>query len=388
MKLSQAAKMAFSAVLSNKLRSFLTMLGIIIGVMAVILLISLVQGASNTVTDELDELGGDQLIVSITDQHKRMTLHEAESFADLEGVAYVSPVLSGNGTAKALGNSIDVTINGITAAYQNVQGLDLVSGRPVSRTDNDYRLSVCVVGQKVAEDLFGGTDILGRTIRLSGRDYRIIGLLEEKERTMVSDENATIYIPLTNAQRILKNVNVSMFYVAGRDGVDLESLRKELNAKLSLKYSDEDSYMVVNMADVMDIIDRVMGALGLLLAAIAGISLVVGGIGIMNIMLVSVTERTREIGIRKAIGAQKSDIITQFMIESVVISLAGGMIGLVLSQGILSTINTLYPNYHFLISPDIAGIALGFSILVGVIFGIYPAGKAASLKPINALRYE
>ena len=375
MKLSQAGKMAFSAVLSNKLRSFLTMLGIIIGVMAVILLISLVQGASNTVTSELDELGGDQLIVSITDQHKRMTLREAESFADLPGVEYVSPVLSGNGTAKALGNSTDVTVNGITASYSDVQGLDLVSGRTISQTDNDFRLNVCIVGQTVASDLFGGTDILGNTLRLMGRDYRIIGLLEEKERTMVSDENATIYIPLTNAQRLLKNVNVGTFYVAGEEGASLSDVRRELNAKLSEKYSDEDSYMVVNMADVMDIIDRVMGTLGLLLAAIAAISLVVGGIGIMNIMLVSVTERTREIGIRKAIGAQKSDIVVQFMIESVVISLIGGVIGLCISQGILSIINILRPGYHFMISPDVAGIALGFSILVGVVFGIYPANK-------------
>ena len=388
MKLSQAVKMAFSAVMTNNLRSFLTTLGIIIGVMAVILLISLVQGAANTVTSELDELGGDQLIVSISDQNKRMTLHEVEEFTDLEGVRAVSPILSGNGTAKAIGNSTDVTINGITASYQDVQGLDLVSGRSISQTDNDFRLNVCVIGQKVAEDLYGGTDVLGRSLRLNGRDFRVIGLLEEKQRTMMTDENATIYIPLTNAQRLLKSVNVNLFYVVGDKGIDLADLRKTLTSKLSEKYSDEDSYMVVNMADVMDIIDRVMGALGLLLAAIAGISLVVGGIGIMNIMLVSVTERTREIGIRKAIGAQKSDIVIQFMIESVVLSLVGGLIGLVLSQVILTVINVVNPSYHFAVSFQVAGVALGFSALVGIVFGIYPANKAAGLRPIDALRYE
>ena len=388
MKVSQAGKMAFSAVLSNKLRSFLTMLGIIIGVMAVTLLISLVQGASNTVTSRLSDLGGNQLIVSITDTTRRMTLKEVEEIAGQGKISMVSPSLSGQGTAKAEGNSIDVSITGVTASYDEVQGMDLSLGRMINEIDNEYRLNVCIVGQKVAEELFGTQDVLGKELRLSGKDYRIIGVLEEAEETMLGDANKAIYLPYTNAQRLFSSVAVTMFYAASEDVDSLQEAKSTLETILKNKFGDEDSYSIVNMSDVLDIIDEIMGALELLLGAIAGISLVVGGIGIMNIMLVSVTERTREIGIRKAIGALKSDIIVQFMIESVVISVTGGLIGMAISQGVLTTVNILNPDYHFAITGSVAAIALGFSIFVGVVFGIYPANKAANLKPINALRYE
>ena len=179
-----------------------------------------------------------------------------------------------------------------------------------------------------------------------------------------------------------------MFYVSAPDADSLEEAEKTVKDALRTKFGDEDMYNVVNLTDVMDIIDQVMSTLGLLLGAIAAISLVVGGIGIMNIMLVSVTERTREIGIRKAIGAQKADIILQFLIESVLLSLMGGIIGMLLSQGVLSAINYTHPDYHFAITKTVGAVALGFSFFVGVVFGIYPANKAANLKPINALRYE
>lgn len=388
MKASQAGKMAFAAVLSNKLRSFLTMLGIIIGVMAVTLLISLVQGATNTVTESLDELGGNQLIVSVTDHSKRLKLSEIEALEGEAGILRVSPTVSGSGTARAGGDSIDVSIVGITSAYNEVQGLDLELGRSINDIDDEYRLDVCIVGQEVATELFGTIEVLNNSIRLSGRDYRIVGVLEEGQETLMGNINTAVYIPFTNAQRLFSSVSISSFYVTSSSEEEVETAKKTLNRMLKNKFGSEDSYSIVNISDIADMVDSIMGTLELLLGAIAGISLLVGGIGIMNIMLVSVTERTREIGIRKAIGALKSDIIVQFMIESVIISVMGGLIGMAISQGVLSTVNALFPDYHFAITGSVAAIALGFSMAVGVIFGIYPANKAANLKPINALRYE
>ncbi|MDD3796699.1 MAG: ABC transporter permease [Lachnospiraceae bacterium] len=388
MKFTQAGKMAIAAVLSNKLRSFLTMLGIIIGVMSVTLLISLVQGATNTVTSSLDDLGGDQLVASISNTSKRLTLHEVEALEGSGGIARVSPLLNGKGTAKAAGNSTDISITGITSAYQEVQGMDLENGRYINQNDVEYRLNVCIVGSGVAKDLFGNTNILNETIRIAGKDYRVIGVREEAEETMFGSANDGVFLPFTNAQRLLSSVNITTFYVSTSDTEHTQEAKDALDQMLMNKYGDEDSYTIVNMMDIMDTINSVMSTLELLLGAIAGISLLVGGIGIMNIMLVSVTERTREIGIRKAIGAQKPDIIVQFLIESVIISLMGGLIGMGISQGILTLINTLYPGYNFNISGGVAGMALAFAIMVGVVFGIYPANKAAKLKPINALRYE
>ena len=388
MKISMAVKMAVSAVLSNKLRSFLTMLGIIIGVMAVTLLVSLVQGATNTVTSDLDELGGNQLVVQINTRSRRLTLAGTREMEELPEIRYVSPTMNGNGTVTAAGESMDVSIIGVTERYGDVQGMDLQSGRGFERTDLDYRLNVAVVGIDVARNLFGTDAAENRILRLNGRDYRIIGVLEEAQETLFGNANETVYLPYSNAQRLLSNMSVTSFYAAIEDGTESRAATAALKIRLLEKFGDEDSFTVINMNDIMDIIDRVLSALELLLGAIAGISLVVGGIGIMNIMLVSVTERTREIGIRKAIGAQKTDIVVQFLIESVIISVVGGILGMLISQGILTTINTLYPDYHFAVTKEVAAIALSFSGLIGIIFGIYPANKAAGLKPINALRYE
>jgi len=387
MKIGQAVKMAISSIRSNKMRSFLTMLGIIIGVMSVVLLVSLVQGATGSITSELDSLGGNQLTVSIVNPDTTLTLKEVNSLEDKEEIIRVAAYNSGSGTAKAEGNSSDVSITGITENYTDFTELNLLSGRSILEIDNEYRLNVCVIGNSVAMDLFGNTNVVGSKIRLSGKDYLIVGVLEEQGASMLNSTDTTIYIPFTNAQRLLYSTGVSSFYVAS-DAETLDAAEEVLDTYLLEKTGDSDYFSIINMASIQDTINTVLNTMQMLLAGIAGISLVVGGIGIMNIMLVSVTERTKEIGVRKAIGAQKRDIVVQFMIESVTLSLMGGIIGMVLSIGILSLVTALLEGYTFSVSFSVAAIALGFSIAVGLIFGIYPANKAAKLKPIDALRHE
>lgn len=380
--------MAISAVFSNKLRSFLTMLGIIIGVMAVTLLVSLVQGATGKITDSMSGLGGDQIIVTITNRQKRLNYTELKALEGTGDVDKVSPYLNGNGTATAGNSSADVSIYGITAAYQDVQGLDLEYGRNISEFDREEALSVCIVGYDTAVDLYNTANAVGQTIRINGMNYRIIGVLEKEDSTMMNSTGSSVYLPLSNAQRLLRQAGITTFYVTAQDTDSLSEAQDTTDSFLKTKFGDEDSYTVLNMSSIMDIIDTVLGTLSLMLGGIAAISLLVGGIGIMNIMLVSVTERTKEIGIRKAIGAQRSDIIVQFLMESIIISLIGGLLGMALSQLVLSILNVIFTDYHFVISASVGALALGFSVGVGVIFGIYPANKAAGLKPINALRFE
>lgn len=389
MKLKQSAKMAAAAIWSNKMRSFLTMLGIIIGVFSVTLLISIVQGGTGSITESMSSLGGDQITVSILDTHKKLTYSELKKLEGTGGISTVAPYLSGNATVTASGNSDDVTVYGITSSYQEAQGLELASGRNISELDREERLNVCIISAEAADELYGNRDVLDQNIRISGSDYRIIGVLEEKDESMMMGSSTdTVYIPLTNAQRMLKKTGISSFYITSADETSLAEAQETLDDFLMGKFGSEDSYSIMNMSEIVDMMNTVLSTLSLMLGGIAAISLLVGGIGIMNIMLVSVTERTKEIGIRKAIGAQRSDITVQFMMESMMISLIGGLIGMLLSQGVLSVLNILFADYHFTISLLVGAIALGFSIGVGLLFGIYPANKAAKLKPINALRFE
>lgn len=387
MKFNQAIKMALSSILTNKMRSFLTMLGIIVGVMAVTLLISIVQGATNNITDQLSTLGGGNLTCIVTQTSPRLTLDEVKALEENELIGKISAIIQSDAAVKAVGNQCDAQLCGVTEYYMDMNSLEVEAGRGILEVDNEYRLNTCVIGVEVAKNLFGNTDVLGQEVRISGKDYRIVGILKETGANSMNSNDKQVYIPFTNAQRLTGQSGVTNFNVSAASEEDLAAAEQYVNDVLKDKYGTE-GYMVMNMGSVIDMVKEIYNALSYMLGGIAGISLLVGGIGIMNIMLVSVTERTREIGIRKAIGAQKADIITQFLIESVVLSLMGGLIGMAVSGGILGVVNMFAKDYHFAITVPVALVALLFSAGVGIIFGIYPANKAAKLKPIDALRFE
>jgi putative ABC transport system permease protein len=388
MKISQAIKMALSSILNNKLRSFLTMLGIIIGVMSVVLLVSIVQGATGSITESLNSLGGNLLTGMISNNKAKLNTGNLNDIAELETVDAVTPYVSGNGTAKAAGNSTDVTITGITFDYTNFKELKLQSGRKILDIDNEYRLSNCIISYEAAIDLYGTTNVLGNEINISGKDYNIVGVAEKEESTFGDSQSSNVYLSFNNARRLLKATGITNFYVTANDPKNLDATQIELEDYLLEVTGSDDYYTVTNMSSIQDSVNSIMNTLSIMLAGIAGISLVVGGIGIMNIMLVSVSERTREIGIRKAIGAKKKDIIFQFLIESITLSGVGGIIAIILCALILSLISSIFTSYDFSMSLMVVGIALGFSVGIGLIFGIYPANKASKLSPIEALRSE
>lgn len=387
MKLNQALKMALSSILTNKMRSFLTMLGIIVGVMAVTLLISIVQGATNNITEQLSSLGGGNLTCVVNKTSPRLTLEEINALEEEECIERVCASIQGDVTVKAEGNQYDATLYGVTEYYMNMNSMEIESGRGILEIDNEYRLNICVVGVEVAKKLFGNTDVLGEVVRIAGIDYKIVGILKATGANSMDGTDRQVYIPFVNAQRLAGQSGVSSFSVSASSDEMLEEAEAYVNDFLKDKFG-QDGYMVMNMGSIIDMVKQIYNALSYMLGGIAGISLLVGGIGIMNIMLVSVTERTREIGIRKAIGAQKTDITIQFLIESIVLSMMGGLIGMAVSGGILGIVNMFAKNYHFAITVPVALVAVLFSVGVGIIFGIYPANKAAKLKPIDALRFE
>ena len=394
MKWTQAIKMAFSAIFGNKMRSFLTMLGIIIGVLAVTLLVSLVQGATASVTEELQGLGGNKLMVTIGNARSSfITEKDLKALENKDGIGYIAPYLDGYSPASFLNNSTSAAVTGATSSYSFVEGVKLEKGRFINDEDNESRFLVAVVGYNVAMDLFGNTDVIGNEFSMLGRSFRIVGLLAEDAAGSFSSRNEKVFIPLSTASRLLKQTTIRTFDVSSMSVETVKQAQETIEAFLSKNVksassNEEDKgFTVFNMGDIMSTLDTVMGTMSLLLGGIAGISLVVGGIGIMNIMLVSVTERTKEIGIRKAIGAKHSDIMSQFLVESMVISLTGGVIGLGLGAAILQIFSAA-ANMSITLSPSVSLLALLFSLAIGVLFGIYPANKAARLKPIDALRYE
>ena len=392
MKLMQAVKMAFSAIFSNRMRSFLTMLGVIIGVFAVAVLVSVMEGATNSVTDQMQGLGSTQISAQILGGRYKLTLADLKEIEELDYVIGVSTDLSSTMKAKNGATTYDVNVVASTASFTLVQNRTVETGRFFAQHDVDQRAAVAVLGSKAAVGLFGSAeDVIGKEIAIAGKPFTIIGVLEDKGSTIMGDADDMIVIPISVGQRLVGSTSIrSLTIVATSDaevGQAQLAVEKYLDRKLGKTSDDRDTYRIYAQSQILDSISTITGMMTGLLAGIAAISLLVGGIGIMNIMLVSVTERTREIGIRKAIGARRRDILIQFLVEAMAITLLGGIIGLILGQlGTMLVANLI--DITAQVTPEIIALSLGFSLFVGVVFGLYPAAKAANLQPIDALRHD
>ena len=392
MKFSQAMKVSFKNITMNKLRATLTMLGIIIGVAAVIALTSLGMGASKSVSDEVSSLGTTTVSISLSgnsSDEEVVTYDELMSFEDLDEVDAVSPTVTTSSTVKnGTTESDGVTVTGVTTSYDKVEDITLQSGRNVMDVDLDNRNKVVVLGYNVALELFGFSNPIDQTVKIDGTTFKVIGVLAEQGEELSGSVDDQVLIPFTTAQRFIGQTYVTSATVnmISEDTVEMgmAKMKQELYNQFS---GDETSFTVRNQSSVSDALDSVSNTMTYLLAGIASISLIVGGIGIMNIMLVSVTERTREIGIRKAIGAKKRDIMLQFLIEATVLSALGGILGALIGLGSAELLSNLLDMTLQITWWVVAG-SVGFSVFIGVIFGIFPANKASNLSPLEALRYQ
>ena len=389
-------KMALRSISSNKLRAALTMRGIIIGVMALVVLVSLVNGATSSVTDAVSGLGTSMLTVSISDDKGMpLDLDTVNDYMEGDGVGLVAPYTSTSVTASGEEASGEVTVYGATPAFYDVQGMQLAMGRFLKTSDVENHTYVCVINETAATELVGFLDCVDQAISLNGVEYTIVGVLSDNEdslTSMMTSGSLAVYLPYTSLLRLSDSLTseVTSFYVSAPENGTMETVEAAMTNILMERFEDDDEAFSISSQSVLeDTMSSITSVLTILLGGIAAISLVVGGIGIMNIMLVTVTERTREIGIRKAIGASRGTILSQFLMEAVVLCMLGCALGIFLSWAILQTVTTVVSSLNMTFSLDggVVLIAVAFCFVIGVVFGLYPANKAAKMKPIDALHY-
>ena len=389
-------KMALRSISSNKMRAMLTMLGIIIGVMALVVLVSLVSGATTSVTDAVNALGNSMLTVTIADDKGYpVTLDTLDDWMEEDALGLLAPQISDTLTASGREGSGSITVYGTTPACYDIQGLQLAMGRWLKRADIENHSYVCVINETAAEELIGYVDCVGEAIAINSVKYTIAGVLRDDEDSLTaafSSGSMVAYLPYSSLVRLSSTAlsEVTTFYVSAPQGSTVESTEAAITEILMARFDDDEDAFEVSTQDVLeDTMSSITSVLTILLGGIAAISLVVGGIGIMNIMLVTVTERTREIGIRKAIGASRGTILLQFLMEAVVLCMIGCGLGIFLSWSILQIVNTVVVSLDmvFRLNGSVVLIAVGFCFVIGVVFGLYPANKAAKMKPIDALHY-
>jgi putative ABC transport system permease protein len=422
----ESVTIALRGLTANKLRTALTMLGIIIGVAAVIALLSIGKGFEASFNRDIETMGTNVLWIlpgnfdifgegngessrQVDRRNKEpqpLTIDDVQAINNrmlVPDVVAVAPTFEGYPRSVIRGQTemVDSPILGTTPDYESVRNVSLAAGDFITQMDVDRRSRVAVIGSKVAEELFEiYENPLGQTIKLNGVPFKVIGVLEEKGRGLFGEENSNVLIPLSTAQTRLYransfrgNLQVSAIYaqVGNRDNMEVavDDITTTLRQQHRLRPDDIKDFTIISQGELLAFGSSITAALTIFLGSIAVVSLVVGGIGIMNIMLVSVTERTREIGIRKAVGAKRRDILLQFLVEAIVMSLIGGFIGIALGYGISALMPVLMPDFEeTLVTLDSVLLATGFAAAVGLFFGVYPATRAARLKPIDALRYE
>ena len=406
MNLGESFLTAFDSILANKMRSVLTMLGVIIGVAAVIALLSIGNGITEDITGQLNSIGTNLIIISTdfdnSNGYQALSLADAEALSDplnAPSLSKVSAIVQGNQNVVFGGESVQTAVAGITANYLAVNNLDEFEvGDGLTENDLATNARVAVLGATIASDFFGDTFPIGQSVKVNGVSYEVVGVLTESGGGITGDTDSNVYIPLTTAQSRLypertrsgeKAVSTIRVEAASAEQVAaaIVQITETLRDQHGIAYAADDDFTIFDQSSLLETAGQITGALTAFLGAIAGISLLVGGIGIMNIMLVSVTERTREIGIRKAIGALKRDILMQFLLESMVLSLIGGALGILLGWG-MSGAAQVALDIATVIDPATVILAVSFAAAVGLVFGIYPAWRAAGLRPIEALRYE
>ncbi|MHB8057705.1 MAG: ABC transporter permease [Desulfuromonadaceae bacterium] len=404
----QTLKIALRALRTNKMRSFLTMLGIIIGIAAVIAMMAVGSGASYVISQQIASIGSNIILVipgSTTSGGLRTGSGGAQTLTsdDVKAIMNECPsVAYAAGTVRTSGQVVYGNMNwsslimGGTPELFDIREWGVVSGRPISQDDENGAVKVCLLGQTVAENLFGSADPVGSIIRIKKIPFTVIGVLDRKGQSpQGTDQDDAVFVPLRTAQRNLVRSQrtgvVSAIIVKAKSEELINNAESEIQSLLNQRHritgGKEPDFSTRNLSEILAVAEKSAKAMSLLLGAVASISLVVGGIGIMNIMLVSVTERTREIGIRMAIGAKKNDILMQFMTEAVLLTMLGGLIGIALGTGGATIVSRLL-GWPTMISIQSISIAFVFSAAVGIFFGFYPARKAAGLNPIDALRYE